>query len=296
MKDGKKPAESPLYEADLTKHITQKKSIGDCDMANGTPLAYVNRSARFYASIGFPGRIWKMNSTTDGSYNNQTFWYSIDDSKAGKNAAGNNPNDYCISGYVPFKYIHPDDSWHGKDGASVIPKPFPIIRYAEILLSFCEADNHVQGSENVKTWDANGRLVDVAVTRDEAAMARYFNMIRYRVGLPGVEAATLSSENAFDEVIKNERQVELFNEGHRYFDTRRWGTYFTEDANSSNWRGLDVYSEKKGNNDGPFFNLVTINEQNIRDRKALPRMVFLPLIHRELVKSPKMDQNPGWDR
>ena len=59
---------------------------------------------------------------------------------------------------------------------------------------------------------------------------------------------------------------------------------------------FDVYSEKKGNNDGPFFNLVTINEQNIRDRKALPRMVFLPLMHRELVKSPKMDQNPGWDR
>ncbi len=74
-------------------------------------------------------------------------------------------------------------------------------------------------------------------------MARYFNMIRYRVGLPGVEAATLSSENAFDEVIKNERQVELFNEGHRYFDTRRWGTYFTEDANSSNWRGLAVNIE-----------------------------------------------------
>ena len=33
MKDGKKPAESPLYEADLTKHVNQKKSIGDCDMA-----------------------------------------------------------------------------------------------------------------------------------------------------------------------------------------------------------------------------------------------------------------------
>ena len=296
MKDGKKPSESPLYESDLTKHLTKKQSVGDCDMANGTPLAYVNRSARFYASIGFPGRIWKMNSTTDGSYNNQTFWYSVDDSKAGKNAAGNNPNDYCISGYVPFKYIHPDDSWHGKDGAAVINKPFPIIRYAEILLAYCEAANHVQGAETVKTWDGGGRLVDVAVSRDEAAMARYFNMIRYRVGLPGADAATLSSEAAFDEVIKNERQVELFNEGHRYFDTRRWGTYFTEDANSSNWRGLDVYSEKKGNNDGPFFNLVTINEQNIRDRRALPRMVFLPLQHSELLKSPKMDQNPGWDR
>ena len=296
MKDGKKPSESPLYEQDLTKHITQKKTIGDCDMANGTPKAYVDRSARFYASIGFPGRIWRMNSTTDGSFNNQTFWYSVDDTKAGKNAAGNNPNDYCISGYVPFKYIHPDDSWHGKDGAAVINKPFPIIRYAEILLAYCEAANHVQGAETVKTWDANGKLIDVPVSRNVPAMAFYFNAIRYRVGLPGVEPATLSSENAFDEVIKNERQVELFNEGHRYFDTRRWGTYFTEDANSSNWRGLDVYSKKENNNNGPFFTLVTINEQNIRDRKALLRMVFLPLQHDQLVKSPNMAQNPGWDR
>ncbi len=297
MKDGKKPSESPLYKDDLSEKATTK-TYGDCKFASGTPMMYENRSARFYASIGFPGRIWQMNSCTDGNYNNQTFWYSTDDTKAGKNAAGNNPNDYNITGYVPFKYIHPDDSWHGKDGAATISKPFPIIRYAEVLLEYCEATNHVTGSEQVQTWDSNGNLVDVTVTHNTDEMAKQFNMIRYRVGLPGVDAATLASEDAFDAVIKNERQCELFDEGYRYFDTRRWGTYFTDDAESFNWRGLNVYASGNinGKKDGEFFSLVSINEQNIRDRKALTRMVFLPLKHSELLKSPKMDQNPGWSR
>lgn len=30
------------------------------------------------------------------------------------------------------------------------------------------------------------------------------------------------------EIIMNERQIELFNEGYRYFDTRRWGTYLSK--------------------------------------------------------------------
>lgn len=44
---------------------------------------YANRSARFYASIGFPGRYWPMSSaSTDASYVNQQFWYSHDDTNA----------------------------------------------------------------------------------------------------------------------------------------------------------------------------------------------------------------------
>lgn len=50
------------------------------------------------------------------------------------------------------------------------------------------------------------------------------------------------------------------------------------------------------NNNEGFFEIVTINTQNIRDRIALPRMVLLPLPHDELLKVPAMDQNPGWDR
>jgi hypothetical protein len=95
----------------------------------------------------------------------------------------------------------------------------------------------------------------------------------------------------------NERQIELFNEGYRVFDTRRWGTFLEEDANSSNWRGLNIERDRTNNNNNEgFFEIVTINTQNIRDRIASPRMVFLPLPHNEMLKVPAMDQNPGWDR
>lgn len=290
MKDGKLPTQSTLYNSDLSQTVRSAITIGDCNISAGTPQMYNNREVRFYASIGFPGRVWSMNSCTTSGYFNQTFWMSNDD-KTGKSGAGTNVNDYCISGYVPYKYIHPDDAWK-ETGATRVSKPFPIIRYAEVLLEYLEAVNHVSAPTTVTTWNENGDTIEVNVSRDMEQMRPLFNQIRYRVGLPGVDDNTLANETAFDNLIKNERQVELFNEGYRYFDTRRWGTYVNTDANTSNWRGLDV---SKDRNDG-FWNIVNINEQNIRDRVAMPRMIFLPLQHDELLKSPAMDQNPGYDR
>ena len=207
-----------------------------------------------------------------------------------------------ISGYTPVKFVHPDDSWSsGKGsvkGAFVTqPKPFAIIRYAEVLLEYVEALNRVTGTVTVTTPDMTGTDVEVTVSRDIQEMAKYFNMIRYRVGLPGPALGDFNEVERFEQIIRNERQVELFNEGYRYFDTRRWGTYLTEDANTSNWQGLDVQKDRTDVAGNPgFWNIVTIDQQNIRDRVALPKMVFMPISHSELLKVPSMDQNPGWDR
>lgn len=305
MMDGRtinNSSEEYPYVADLSQ-TAEPKVLGTYIIKSGVRKMYANRSARFYASIGFPGRFWPMNSaSSDGSYTNRQFWYSHDDGDAGMAAAGNNQEDYCISGYVPVKFIHPDDSWaNGKGnvkGAFVTqPKPFPIIRYAEVLLEYCEALNHVTSSTTVKVNDQTGELVEVTVQRNEAELKKAFNPIRYRVGLPGLIAQDLANEESLDQVIKNERQVELFNEGYRYFDTRRWGTYLDEDANSSNWRGLDVFKDRdNANGNEGFWNIVSIDQQNVRDRIAKPKMVLLPLPHQELLKTPKADQNPGWDR
>ncbi len=243
-----------------------------------------------------------MNSASqDAAYSRKQFWFSKDDA-SGITGAGNNINDYCVSGYVPVKYIHPDDSWASGKGnvkTSFItnPKPFPIIRYAEILLEYVEALNNVEGSVTVETVNSLGEMATATVTRDVAEMARYFNMIRYRAGLPGATDEQLASKEVFQEVVMNERQIELFNEGYRYFDSRRWGIYLDEDANSSNWRGLNVEKDRTSiNNNQGFWDIVTINTQNIRDRIAKPKMAFLPISHDELLKVPEMDQNPGWDR
>lgn len=296
-------AEYP-YDPVLTNTIGGSgKKLGAYILKPNVPQMYNNREARFYASIGFPGSYWAMNSASqDPSYTKRQFWFSYDD-VSGITGTGNNINDYNVSGYTPVKYIHPDDSWaNGKGNVKsafiTSPKPFPIIRFAEVLLEYVEALNNVEGSETVDAINSLGsEAVKVTVTRDLAEMAKYFNMIRYRAGLPGATEAQLASREEFQKIIMNERQVELFNEGYRFFDTRRWGIYVDEDANSSNWRGLNVERDRSDNsaNKG-FFEIVTINTQNIRDRIALPRMVLLPIPHDELLKVPAMDQNPGWDR
>lgn len=290
------------YEPDLSKTVTADKKMGPYLLKGGVPKMYDNREARFYASIGFPGSYWAMNSASqDAAYTKKQFWFSKDDN-SGIAGTGNNVNDYCVSGYVPTKYIHPDDSWaNGKGNVKTAfqtaPKPFGIIRYAEVLLEYVEALNHVEGSVTVDALNANGVPTKVTVSRDVNEMARYFNMIRYRVGLPGATEDQLASVNEFQKVIMNERQIELFNEGYRYFDTRRWGIFLDQDANSSNWRGLNVEKDRtNANNNEGFWNIVTINTQNVRDRVATPKMMFLPISHDELLKVPAIDQNPGWDR
>lgn len=294
-------AEYP-YEPDFTKVIGSAKSLGAYELRGDVPKMYDNREARFYASVGFPGAYWAMNSASqDGNYNKKQFWFSKEDI-SGITGAGNNINDYCVSGYVPTKYIHPDDSYaNGKGNVKTAfvttPKPFPIIRYAEILLEYIEALNNVEGSVTVETVGPNGAMQEYTISRDEAEISKYFNMVRYRAGLPGPSSASIASREETQTLLMNERQVELFNEGYRYFDTRRWGIFLDNDANTSNWRGLNVEKDRNNNNNNEgFWEITTINTQNIRDRVATPKMVFLPIAHNELLKAPAMDQNPGWDR
>lgn len=291
------------YDPDLEHRTDNVTKIGSYVLGAGVAKMYVNRSARFYATIGFPGRFWPMNSAaTDGTYINKQFWYDYSDEQAGYKAAKDNPEDFNVTGYTSVKYIHPDDSWaNGKGnvkGAFVTgPKPFAIFRYAEVLLNYVEALNHVQAPMTVKTYDIIGNEVEVNVSRDVIEMKRAFNPIRYRVGLPGLTDKDLATEESLEKVVRNERQVELFSEGFRFIDTRRWGIYLDEDANSNNWRGLDVFKDRDDANQNiGFWNIVTIDLQNIRDRIAKPKMMFLPLPHDELLKVPAMDQNPGWDR
>lgn len=97
-----------------------------------------------------------------------------------------------------------------------------------MLLEYVEALNRVEGTVTVEVSDNTGTLIEETVSRDPAEMAKYFNMIRYRVGLPGVDANDMAEADNFEKIIRNERQVELFNEGYRYFDTRRGEPIWTK--------------------------------------------------------------------
>ena len=83
------------------------------------------------------------------------------------------------------------------------PQDFYLVRYADILLMYCEAENEVNGGPTAELQDI-------------------VNLIRKRGNiLPSSTISTLSKQSFFD-LLVDERAVEFVAEGQRYFDIRRW--------------------------------------------------------------------------
>ncbi|MBB2151397.1 RagB/SusD family nutrient uptake outer membrane protein [Pedobacter gandavensis] len=152
---------------------------------NGKPTTtyfdeFKNRDTRLYASVLFPSNPW--NSFNAG----YTFTW-------GRGGNNNSKTGYNFKKMVDPAYIEND--W---DGA----QDFPIIRYAEILLSYAEAQNEVSGPD-ASVYDA-------------------LNDVRDRSGMPTVDQTVFNSKETVRELIRNERRIELAGEGQRNADIRRW--------------------------------------------------------------------------
>ena len=249
---------------------------------------FINREVRFYASIGFSGAHWPMLSTSNNSRRNQQFWYNAS-GNAGKNTVRNLPYNVNTTGYTLRKFVHLEDSW-GLTGQGTeyensrrVAKAYPIIRYAEILLAYVEALNNlttthtIQGSDN-KTY---------TLSRDIEEMAKYFDMVRYRAGLPGLTYEELSSRDTMQKLLETERMVELLHENARFWDVRRWGKYETTERESI--MGMDMDADGLA-----FYNVVPVNQVVARNRVVDKKLILLPIDLNEVRKSPSLDQNPGY--
>lgn len=145
---------------------------------------FKNRDPRFYASILFETAPWNA-LTKDGGY--QFTWSS------GK-------SNMSITGYNFRKLVDPTSSREQIDSyANVI-----LIRYAEVLLNYAEAQNEKSGPD-ATVFDA-------------------LDQLRVRAGMPKVDRAAYGSQSKLRDLIRNERAVELVLEGVRYYDIRRWKT------------------------------------------------------------------------
>lgn len=195
--DGKSIEESPLYNDDDP---------------------YVNREPRLYASIFLP----PLGSYPGTKYNDITY-----DCFQGPNTADSYNRYALFDGYCPKKGCDP--SITSNLGSTYTYTP--IMRYAEVLLSYVEALNESQpGSVTQQVLDQT------------------INKIRARVSLPGLQKSELDQEQ-LRHAIRKERRVELAFEGLRYFDVLRWGIasqvlnhYFTgvklsDDPSARNYRG-----------------------------------------------------------
>lgn len=245
---------------------------------------YLNREPRFYASIGFSGCLWPMNSTTEtGKFLQQVFYYV--DGNSGKSAAISvDPRNYPITGYVSKKYIHPDDAWSGSN-SSQLDKSFGIVRLADIMLMYAESLNNLTTVHQIEDPITE---VTYSFARDKEEIAKAFNQVRYRSGMPGLTDEQLDDPKLFLEALVSERMIEFLHEGLRYYDMRRWGIVAEEEAKPI--MGMDA--ERTSQNG--YFNRVISNYPSVRSRNFKARMILLPIDKQEIMRVPTLDQNPGW--
>ena len=239
---------------------------------------YVNREMRFYASIGFTNCYWPMTSCTSSTTRDISYLF---DGNNGKNTSSD-PLNYPPTGYVIKKFIHPVDAWGG-DNNRRMPKPYAMIRYADILLMYAEALNNLTQSHTVEIDD-----VEQTFTRDNEAIQQAFNQVRHRAGLPGMTSAEVNDPVKVQQLIEQERMIEFLFENSRYFDVRRWGKY--EESESETIRGMNI----EGNADS-YYNRVVPNIYRIGARVVHKRLHLVPIPYAEVRRLPSLDQNPGWE-
>lgn len=207
-----------------------------------------NRDSRLYASILFPLKGWQE---TDFSGD---FYYMWDPFKAGND--GN--ESWTGFSYRKLVSLTPYQGWQSVED-------YPVIRYAEVLLTYAEAHTQNKGYDK-EVWDV-------------------LNDLRDRCGMPDVPT-NLSKDEAI-EFIRNERRIELLAEGHRYEDMRRYGTAYCNkvmtgestapcgsyDSASKSWSKYVVINKKWGN-----------------------RLMLMPIPTSAMDVNPdlKNDQNPGY--
>ncbi len=179
------------------------------------------------------------------------------------------------SGYINYKWATErkvDDNNEGYD--------YPVIRYAEVLLNYAEA-----------VYEKDGAISD-----DDLNIS--LNLVRARSNPDMTKLSnSLVSTNGLDmlEEIRSERTVELFLEGFRLDDLKRWKTAETEMPQdqlgllmTGTWFATNWTNQTRPlNSDGCII--------MYSDRVWGQKNYLYPLPSDELQLNEKLGQNPGWN-
>src|SRR5690554_6405754 len=208
-----------------------------------------NRDPRFYASINFDGAMFQGREV-------ECFLPGGMDSQDGPIEAWN----ATTTGYYCRKFGN--ESIIQPRGTNVGNTPWPHFRYNEVLLNYAEA---------------------MYFLGDEATSREYINMIRSRpsVNMPPV---TASGEELLKK-IQHERKIELFLEGHRFFDVRRWK--IAPEVLSVDAMKVDIHKD-------PVTGVKTYTYSTFQPRNFPEKMYYLPIPLEEMNKNSMLEQNPGY--
>jgi len=188
--------QSPTQELVDTYLMMNGDSIRAAGSGFDEANPYVNRDPRMSATVLFDGGLWRMPDGTDLTIKIKPGSGTVDEYKSG---SGNN----SLTGYYMKKGYDPTYSGSYISGQNLI-----LIRYADVLLMFAEAQNEL-GVMSQAIWDQT------------------LKPIRVRAGFTDLNALDFNTSWTQEDlrmIIRNERRTELALEGTRIFDIRRWKT------------------------------------------------------------------------
>lgn len=258
-RNGKLPSEDPLFprESDWFRRAgfsgTQENVINLC----------ANREPRFYACISFDGDEYSPVIANGTSLH-------VDALNPNENAY--NPDKFGMNnntrtGFWNKKNVHPNiryDQWGGENVGAMNDHPWAIFRLGDLYLMYAEACAHL--------GDAGEGLP-------------YLNSIRRRAGVPEYTAAEVADKDVFLRKVMDERFAELYMEGMRLEDIRRY-----VDGNArmsySCYQGLNALDLT------PSFDEFNVRTQIDQQFTWNNRMYLQPVPDAEVYANPQLVQAP----
>ena len=235
------------------------KDITDPTSGYNPQNPYINRDPRFSADIVYDGRPYGnpafcQDRYAVGSTNKVEFFEGGLDSPQGWDAWNNSVTRYTFRKYC--------DTTYNYNTETQTDKFWIISRLSEIYLNYAEAQFYL-GNED--------------------AAIQYLNRLRQRAGIENPLPNTLTGSE-LENKIRNERQVELCLEGHRYYDVRRWKiAAITE---NKPLMGVVITKDASGKR--------TFTYTKVQERAFKPQHYLLP-IPREEINRTHLEQNPGYN-
>ncbi|MGV8135728.1 MAG: RagB/SusD family nutrient uptake outer membrane protein [Mangrovibacterium sp.] len=232
-------------------------------MSNGLPITdpdsgydpqnpYLNREKRFYQSIIYDGSVW-----------NGVIMYSRMGAESFNEIDLSPSTGATNTGYYMRKGLKEEYAVAGENQLSSANSI--LFRYAEVMLSYAEAQNEAVGPDN-SVYEA-------------------VNKIRARAELPPLKEGL--SQNEMREAIWRERRVELAFEERRWFDLIR--LKIAEEKLNGTLHAMKI---EKNNN---ILVYKVISASGGRRVFNANRDYYLPIPQTAIDRNPKLTQNPNYN-
>ena len=240
------------------------------DVSNGTSIKlHLDREPRFYANIGFHHGFFEITQYDGELTNDDPAKRVIIEELRNSDKHGKRGQDlyYSVTGYHNKKFVHPAY----EDGP--VAYPLPLFRMAEMYLNYAEA------------------LVEL----NELELAKeYIDKVRIRAGIPGVDEAWnnystqpgyQNTQEGLREIVRQERLLEFYLEGLKFFDIRRWKI-------AEKWLGVpDLGLNVAADDDEGFFQVREVP----LTRSFHKGQYLMPIPMDETNKMPQLVQNPYYN-